>query len=209
VRAVLPHFRERGRGVIVNVSSMNGKVASPLASAYVASKFAVTGLGESLRQELRREPGIAVCTVLPASIDTPLFHHAGNYTGRAAKPLDPIIPAGRVAAAIVRCARRPRREVTVGVSGRLLRAFHATAPAVFERAMARQVERDHLADTPAAASPGNLFAPADDRVGVSGGWRTGRPRRAALAATALGAAGIAVALGRRSPRERLTAAGGR
>ncbi|MFE0015895.1 SDR family oxidoreductase [Mesorhizobium sp. NPDC059054] len=51
-RAVLPHMRSRGRGTIVNISSMGGRVAFPLGSLYHGSKFAVEGLTEALSYEL-------------------------------------------------------------------------------------------------------------------------------------------------------------
>lgn len=51
-RAVVPHMRSRGRGTIVNISSMGGRVAFPLGSLYHGSKFAVEGLTEALSYEL-------------------------------------------------------------------------------------------------------------------------------------------------------------
>lgn len=66
IQAVLPAWRQRGSGVIVNVSSINGRVASPLRAAYSASKFALEALTESLHYEVRHfgirslliEPGL-------------------------------------------------------------------------------------------------------------------------------------------------------
>jgi NAD(P)-dependent dehydrogenase (short-subunit alcohol dehydrogenase family) len=52
VQAVVPGMRERGAGTIVNVSSINGRVSSPLGGAYAASKFALEALSESLHYEL-------------------------------------------------------------------------------------------------------------------------------------------------------------
>ncbi|HEX2105972.1 MAG TPA: SDR family oxidoreductase [Solirubrobacteraceae bacterium] len=174
-RAAVPALRRRGGGVIVNVGSVNSRVGAPYASAYVASKFAVRGFAECLRDELRGE-GIDVCTVMPGSIDTPLFQHAANFAGRAIKPLRPVLRPERVAAAIVRCAKRPRREVVVGMSGRQLIAFHDLALPLIERVMTRNVEREHFLQQPAGASAGNLREPVAEWTGVTGGWKQGDAR---------------------------------
>lgn len=55
-RTALRHFRSRGSGVIIAVSSVLGRVVQPYASAYVASKFAVRGLIQSLRTDAVRQP---------------------------------------------------------------------------------------------------------------------------------------------------------
>src|SRR5215212_7652838 len=154
-RAALPQFRAQGGGTLINTGSVNSYVGGPEVSAYVASKHAIRGFAECLRDEVRGD-GIDVCTVLPASIDTPLFQHGANFTGRAAKPLRPIIHPSRVAAAIVRCAKRPRREVVVGLSGRQMIITHKLAPALMERVMTRNIEREHFRSEPLAATPGNV-----------------------------------------------------
>ncbi len=64
IQAVLPSMRARGRGHIVNVSSMGGVVTFPGLGAYHASKFALQGLGDTLAQELAPF-GIRVTSVLP------------------------------------------------------------------------------------------------------------------------------------------------
>jgi NAD(P)-dependent dehydrogenase (short-subunit alcohol dehydrogenase family) len=178
-RAALSLFREQGHGVLINVSSMNGRIGAPYASAYITSKFAIRGLGESLRQELLDEKDVHVVTVLPASTDTPIFQHGGNYSGRALQPLSPIYTAERVARAIVNAARWPRRELLIGSSSRTLVFLHKLMPGVTERLMARQVERDHFQDAPAAPSPGNLFAPQEP-ASISGGWRSPPTTRVGL-----------------------------
>ena len=53
IKAVLPGMMEQRRGAIVNVSSYLGRLATPFHSAYASSKFALEGLSESLRTELR------------------------------------------------------------------------------------------------------------------------------------------------------------
>ena len=59
-RAVLPHMRERGRGKIINVSSLSGQVASPMMGFYAASKHAVEAMSEALAGELDRVVGSPV-----------------------------------------------------------------------------------------------------------------------------------------------------
>jgi hypothetical protein len=79
-RAALPYFREQGSGTLINIASIDSLVGMPYTSAYVASKFAIRGFSESLREEMMGEP-INICTIMPGSIDTPLFQHSANYSG--------------------------------------------------------------------------------------------------------------------------------
>jgi len=68
-RAVIPGMRERGGGVIINISSFLGKIGLPLLTFYNASKYAVEGVTDSLRYELRPF-GIRVHSVMPGFFDT-------------------------------------------------------------------------------------------------------------------------------------------
>jgi NADP-dependent 3-hydroxy acid dehydrogenase YdfG len=74
IRAVLPHFKERRAGHFVLTSSVAGRRSLP-GSLYSATKWAVSGMGESLRQELRQDEGseIRVTLVEPGMVDTPFF----------------------------------------------------------------------------------------------------------------------------------------
>jgi NAD(P)-dependent dehydrogenase (short-subunit alcohol dehydrogenase family) len=69
IQAVLPAWRKRGSGVIVNVSSVNGRVSSPLRAPYSASKFALEALTESLHLEVRHF-GIRSVLIEPGAIAT-------------------------------------------------------------------------------------------------------------------------------------------
>lgn len=68
-KAVVPGFRNRGSGVIVNVSSVAGRLTLPLGSVYCGSKFAVEGISEALRYEMRAI-GVRVKLVEPGFIKT-------------------------------------------------------------------------------------------------------------------------------------------
>ena len=69
IKAVLPGMIREGRGTIINVSSVLGRLGTPFNSAYVSSKFAVEGLSESLRAELW-PLGIRVAVVEPGAVRT-------------------------------------------------------------------------------------------------------------------------------------------
>ena len=68
-KAVVPTMREQGSGVIVNVSSVGGRMTFPLGSLYHGSKFAVEGLSEALTFELS-PLGISVKIIEPGLVDT-------------------------------------------------------------------------------------------------------------------------------------------
>ncbi|MDY7232551.1 SDR family oxidoreductase [Hyalangium rubrum] len=168
-RAALPYFRKQNGGVLINVSSVFGPGGAPYLSAYIASKYAIRGLSSCLRQE-SRDTGIHVVTVLPASVDTPMFQHAANFCGRDAQPLEPVYPAEQVARAIVRSALRPRREVFVGKPRRSKGLLSRVSPSLGERRAARKEGEARRPSALAPPSPGNLFAPMPPAE-VSGGWR--------------------------------------
>src|SRR5262249_6876573 len=67
--AVVPAMKRRGRGRIVNIASIGGKISVPHLNPYCASKFALVGLSEGLRTELRKD-GITVTTVCPGMMRT-------------------------------------------------------------------------------------------------------------------------------------------
>ena len=73
IRAVLPHFRERGSGHFLLTSSVAGRRALP-GSLYSSTKWAVTGMGESLRQEVSGTD-IRVALIEPGMVDTPFFEN--------------------------------------------------------------------------------------------------------------------------------------
>ncbi|MFB9392322.1 SDR family oxidoreductase, partial [Streptomyces coeruleoprunus] len=180
-RAALRTMREQGSGTLINVSSVVGVLSQPYAHAYGMSKYAIRALSASLRQELLldRADNIHVCTVLPATIDTPLFEHAANYTGRKILPMPPVYSPERVACAITDLVRVPRREVVVGPMGRSLILQSRVMPGVVERMMARHVDKKHLSHKePAPAGQGNLHVPAPGQGAAHGGW--GGRRRTAM-----------------------------
>ena len=68
-KAVIPHFRQNGSGIIINISSIGGKMTFPLGTLYHGSKFAVEGLSEALSFEMEAI-GVKVKIVEPGMIKT-------------------------------------------------------------------------------------------------------------------------------------------
>ncbi|NLD72293.1 MAG: SDR family oxidoreductase [Chloroflexi bacterium] len=173
--AALRRFREQGAGLLVNVGSMGGEVGQPYSTPYAVTKFGIRGLSKSLTQECRDEPRIHVCTVMPSAVDTPFYHQAANYSGRALRPLPPVMPAERVAEAIIDLVARPRDVVVVGAAAWFMRLANALVPRVFDRQSPRYVLHTQFADEHEAPTEGNLFRPHPAWAQVSGGWlRRGR-----------------------------------
>lgn len=201
-RAALGQMLRQGSGVIVNVSSILGEIPVPYASAYSMSKSAVRGLGVSVRAELRLAGAsdIHVCSVLPPSIDTPYYRQVANYTGRQAKPIPPLYSPERTAGSIVSAARRPRGEVVVGPTGRVMLMKHRLFPGVMERVMGAYVARTHLSRRRVPPTTGNLYGDPGVPATVGGGFHGRRRTARRQAATAvLAAAGVAGLLRRPRP----------
>jgi NAD(P)-dependent dehydrogenase (short-subunit alcohol dehydrogenase family) len=71
-RAILPHFRLRQQGILVNVASIGGRMTFPIYSPYHATKWAVDGFSESLQYELRQF-NIKVKIIEPGAIKTDFY----------------------------------------------------------------------------------------------------------------------------------------
>lgn len=181
-RVALRHFRARGRGTLINVSSILGAIGHPYTAAYVASKFAIRGLTESLRAEVRDQPHIQVCAVLPAAVDTAIYQRAANFTGRTVSPIWALYPPEVVARAILKLASRPRRQVYAGAYGPLAVAGRSVAPGLAERAVRLAADLMEIGRRPVATTSGNVDAPSDDDGRADGGWRRRYGRRAGVAA---------------------------
>jgi short-subunit dehydrogenase len=86
IQLVLPHMRNQRSGKIVNITSIGGKMATPLGGWYHASKFAVEGLSDSLRLEVRPF-GIDVIIIEPGGVKTEwgniAFDYAMNVSGNS------------------------------------------------------------------------------------------------------------------------------
>lgn len=107
IQALLPALR-RGRGRIVNVSSIGGRVALPLAGPYNASKFALEGISDALRREVAQF-GIDVSVVEPGGVKTPIWSKGAETAERIAADLPP--EAEQLYGAMVETLRRESRRI--------------------------------------------------------------------------------------------------
>ncbi len=136
---VVPHMRRQGSGRIINISSMGARIYLPLAGWYHSTKFAIEGLSDTMRLELRPH-GIDVVIIRPGGVNTEWHHVAGpsllETSGRGAYreqatrmaamfALDagnlaspPEVVANAVARAVA--ARRPRTRYAAGRGARTL-----------------------------------------------------------------------------------------
>jgi short-subunit dehydrogenase len=104
--ALLPRMRERGSGMIVNVSSVGGRLPIIHETAYCASKFALCGWSEAMAVDLHGT-GIAVKLIEPGPVDTEIWDHPGSE-----QPLyrGPKVPADEVAEGIIAALGSERFE---------------------------------------------------------------------------------------------------
>jgi NAD(P)-dependent dehydrogenase (short-subunit alcohol dehydrogenase family) len=140
IQLVLPHMRARGSGLIINITSMGGKIYTPLGAWYHASKFALEALSDCLRMETRPF-GIDVVVIEPGAIQTEwgaiaaeklrAVSSGGAYADQAAAMAGSLTsgdgdrsysPPSVVADAIAKAvgAGRPRTRYSVGYAAKPL-----------------------------------------------------------------------------------------
>lgn len=117
---VLPHFVQRKTGHFVVVSSVMGKIGTPLRSAYAAAKHALHGYFDCLRAEVS-PLGISITILTPGYVRTNIAQHwvtnDGSSVGKVSVNVDKGLAADKAAIQIVRAIRRQRYEVYIGKMG--------------------------------------------------------------------------------------------
>jgi short-subunit dehydrogenase len=134
--AVLPAMIEHGKGRIINVTSIGGKVSMPHLLPYSAAKFAAVGFSEGLHAEVKHF-GVRVLTVVPGLMRTGSHvnarfkgDHRHEYGWFAVAGTNPLlsISAARAARKIVDAARHNRAEVVLGWQAQVLAHAHHISP---------------------------------------------------------------------------------
>lgn len=126
-RALAPAMASRGRGHIVLMSSLSGKVAAPASSIYSAAKFGLRGFAHGARADLRGS-GVGVSVIMPGFVrDAGMFADAGAKLPPGVGTSSP----AEVVSAVITAVERNRSEVTVAPLGlRVGASFAAVAPGV-------------------------------------------------------------------------------
>ncbi|MGH7814242.1 MAG: SDR family NAD(P)-dependent oxidoreductase [Candidatus Binataceae bacterium] len=145
-KAFLPHLKKSGDGHIVNLSSIFGLFAQPAMGSYNASKFAVRGFTESLRQELDlMECGVSATCVHPGGIKTNIARSArlsgamleisGQQKGGRDEATERLLrtPPEKAARRILAGVRRNARRVLIGADARVLDKMQRMLPASYQR----------------------------------------------------------------------------
>ena len=100
-QAFIPGMKRRKKGTLVFMNSVAGKKGYPYSAAYVASKYGMRGLADSLREELR-EDNIKVISIHPGAVDTPFWDGAGvNF------PREEMLDTDTLAQSIVHAIQSP------------------------------------------------------------------------------------------------------
>lgn len=136
MKLVLPRMIGRGRGHVVNVASMAGRVHVPGLATYVASKHATVGLTRALREEIVGS-GVTLTTILPGAVNTRLSD------GIPMKGLGRIEPEDVAAAAVASCRSR-KPEIAVPRWLGAVPLAETLLPASFMRAFRRIVHSDRV-----------------------------------------------------------------
>ncbi len=195
----VPRLREGG--ALIVIGSLASDMAAPGMGVYAASKHAVKGYVDAVRIELNRDKvPVSLTLVKPSGIGTPIDEHAVEHLEGRGKIPPPVYAPEVVAAAVLRAAVRPFREITVGGGGQAQIMFATHFPGLFARYAGLMTPLVHDPSKPDTGDD-NLFSPAGngaahsrrEPAGKSFSVYTAATTHPGLAAAAALAAGLAVA----------------
>ncbi|MCJ8013918.1 SDR family oxidoreductase [Paenibacillus sp. KQZ6P-2] len=139
-KAVLPHMLKRQSGQIVNIASMAGKIGTAKSTAYTATKHAVLGFSNALRQELRKT-GITVSTVNPGPIDTPFFDIADPSGGYVSNVKWLMMKPEHVARRIVQLMKTGREELNLPLKAAAAMRLYQLFPRLSDKITYRMMNK--------------------------------------------------------------------
>ena len=141
-KAVLPHMLERKSGYFIIVSSVMGMMATPLRSAYCASKHALHGFFDALRAEIWKD-NVGVTIACPASIKTSISLNALTGDGQTHGLMDPQQAKGmsseKCATQIIKAMAKRQEQVVIGPPIKHVTLIKRFMPGVYSK-IARSVK---------------------------------------------------------------------
>lgn len=136
-RSAIPLLKAGRQPLVVNIGSIAGHHAQGRASEYGASKFAVRGLSQSLRAELK-PLGIGVLLVSPGGTETEIFDHLLDSQTKPAFRAKRLASADAIARRTVRAMRSGRREVFPDLQSRLIDWVNRFTPSLLDWVVERR-----------------------------------------------------------------------
>ena len=145
----LPHLIASGDGILVNISSLFGLISMPGQTAYNATKYAVRGFTEALREEmLINGHPVTVTCVHPGGIKTGIARNGRKTAGQDAEQIDRLfdqklakMPADKAARIILDGALAGKARVLVGLDAHLMHHFAKTLGSRYQDVVARVAPR--------------------------------------------------------------------
>ncbi len=142
IRVVVPAMRAQGSGMIINISSVAGRIVVPRIGYYSATKFALTVIGDALRME-EAHRGIKVMNVFPGTTSSDFSKNRLGLPGRASHQRLPPVPAEKVARRVADAVGANRQNVYVSVfPDRLGVGLNHVAPWPIRAVLRRWARRD-------------------------------------------------------------------
>lgn len=143
----LPYLKQSGEGHIINISSLFGLTAQPSQSAYNATKFAVRGFTESLRQELNMQNnGVSATCVHPGGIRTNIANSArmsdsirslGMNPAKASRSFNKVLktPPKEAAKIILEAVKHDKARILIGNDAKILDLIQRITPTHYSQAL--------------------------------------------------------------------------
>lgn len=184
-KAFLPHLEASGEGHVINISSTFGLAAQPLMSGYNATKFAVRGFTESLRQDLEltgsavtatcvHPGGIKTNVAKSARVNASVVEATGRTAESATKEFERLFfsTPDFAAKTILRGVGKNRRRVLIGLDAHVFDLMVRIAPTAYQRIMVGSVRlRRGRGAAPAVVLPAEASSPSAPETTKSGGVR--------------------------------------
>jgi short-subunit dehydrogenase len=141
IRLAVPSLANGDEPAIVNVSSMCGRRGIPAWSEYSASKFALVGLTESIRAELKSRYDIDVLLILPGMTASNLNRNLLRSDAKQKLNFAAAMPTADVAEVIWQALRQRRRETVIGWDARWILRVNRWLPWLVDRLLIRKVRK--------------------------------------------------------------------